>query len=213
MGDIPQVLLEAGFQVAQPALDGHGTKPEDLIGVKWADWYQTALNAYLSLPEPRCIVALSMGTLLGAKLAAEHNPAALVAVAPFLVPQNKIAYLSKYLHPIIPWSKGTNSVRDPNKLASSPNYARFPVKTLAEVVQLQKIATSALPKITAPTLILEAKYDSTSAPSGVKMYFEKISSSKKTYIQIESEHDIFLDNQAETANNLIRDWLQTQLSL
>ena len=34
LGPLPQVLREAGFQVSQPALPGHGTRPEDLLKVR-----------------------------------------------------------------------------------------------------------------------------------------------------------------------------------
>jgi len=61
MGPLPETLRKAGFNVAQPTLPGHGTQPEDLRGVRWQDWLQTAREAYLALLEPRAVVGLSMG--------------------------------------------------------------------------------------------------------------------------------------------------------
>ncbi|WP_126205173.1 alpha/beta hydrolase, partial [Thermus scotoductus] len=82
LGPLPQVLREAGFQVSQPALPGHGTRPEDLLKVRWQDWLETARAFYRELPEPRGVVGLSMGALLSAHLAAETPTQALVALAP-----------------------------------------------------------------------------------------------------------------------------------
>ncbi|MFN4071746.1 MAG: alpha/beta hydrolase, partial [Thermus caldifontis] len=84
LGPLPQVLREAGFTVVQPALPGHGTRPEDLLRVRWQDWLAVAQEAYQKLPEPRGVVGLSMGALLAAHLAAENPTQALVALAPAL---------------------------------------------------------------------------------------------------------------------------------
>ena len=81
LGPLPQVLREAGFQVSQPALPGHGTRPEDLLKVGWQDWLETARAFYRELPEPRGVVGLSMGALLSAHLAAETPTQALVIEA------------------------------------------------------------------------------------------------------------------------------------
>jgi carboxylesterase len=72
LGPLPQVLREAGFAVSQPALPGHGTRPENLLKVRWQDWLLAAREAYAALPEPRGVVGLSMGALLAAHLAAER---------------------------------------------------------------------------------------------------------------------------------------------
>ncbi len=61
LGPLPKSLKEAGFGISQPALPGHGTKPEDLLGVRFQDWLLAAEKAYLELPEPRGVVGLSMG--------------------------------------------------------------------------------------------------------------------------------------------------------
>lgn len=61
LGPLPERLKEAGWEVRQPALPGHGTRPEDLLKVRFQDWLLAAEEAYLELPEPRGVVGLSMG--------------------------------------------------------------------------------------------------------------------------------------------------------
>lgn len=53
LGPLPERLKEAGWEVRQPALPGHGTRPEDLLKVRFQDWLLAAEEAYLELPEPR----------------------------------------------------------------------------------------------------------------------------------------------------------------
>jgi carboxylesterase len=208
LGPLAQTLTAAGYTLAQPTLPGHGTKPEDLRGVLWEDWYQTALDAYNTLAEPRAIVGLSMGCLLAGRLAAQQGTAALVAMVPFLEPHNKTAYLAPYVHWFMPWAKGTNSVRKPDMRSQSPNYPHFPTKTLVEVLDLQRQMPGFLPQITAPALVLEAAYDSTSAASGVRRYYELLGSTQKDYrVFAESEHDLLLDTQAQETADTVRDWL------
>src|SRR5215213_1606568 len=67
--------LEArGLPCAVPWLRGHGTRPEDLVGVTWRDWYADAaeaLDALLGRCEYAAVVGLSMGGLLALHLALE----------------------------------------------------------------------------------------------------------------------------------------------
>lgn len=207
MGPLPEVLRAAGYTLAQPALPGHGTKPEDLIGVKWQDWERVAREAYLSLPEPRGIVSLSMGGLLAAKLAAEYRPVALAALVPALGFINKAAYLAPYIHRLMPWAGGTASVRDAELREKSPNYPRFPTVALAEMVKLQRQIPALLPRVKAPALVMQAAHDSTIPEAAVQRYYELLGSSQKEYRVYDSEHDLLLDTQADRVAADVRDWL------
>lgn len=211
MGPLPEVLRAAGYTLAQPTLPGHGTKPEDLIGVRWQDWERVAREAYLSLPEPRGIVSLSMGGLLGAKLAAEYPCAALVALVPALGFVNPAAYLAPYIHWLMPWAGGTASVRDPDQRKQSPNYPRFPTVALAEMVKLQRQIPALLPKIKAPALVAQAAHDSTIPARAVRHYYDLLGSAQKEYRVYDSEHDLLLDTQAEQVATEVRDWLAKTL--
>ncbi|MBF6596122.1 MAG: alpha/beta fold hydrolase [Thermaceae bacterium] len=207
MGPLPEMLKAAGYTLALPALPGHGTKPEDLKGVKWEDWDSVARQAYLSLPEPRAIVSLSMGGLLAVKLAAEYPAAALVALVPALGFVNKMAYLAPYIHWVMPWAEGTKSVRDAQRREQSPNYPRFPTVALAEMVELQRQIPALLPKVTAPALVMQAAHDSTIPQAEVRRYYALLGSSQKDYRVYDSEHDLLLDTQADQVATDIRDWL------
>lgn len=208
LGPLPATLRQAGYQIAQPTLPGHGTRPEDLKGVRWQDWYRVALEAYRSLPSPKAVVGLSMGGLLAAKIAAEEAPQALVAMVPALGFVNKTAYLAPYLSWAIPIAKGTASVRDAERKAKSPNYPWMPTGAVAELVKLQREVDPLLPKIKAPALVLQARHDSTIPEASVRRYYQRLGSAHKQYKVYDSEHDLLLDSEADKVAADIRDWLQ-----
>lgn len=212
MGPLSETLREAGFNVAQPTLPGHGTKPEDLRGVRWQDWLQTAREAYLALPEPRAVVGLSMGGLLAGWLAAEHKTTALVALAPALGLKNRMAYLAPLLHYFKPWAYSTDPAEEARRQAKSPNYPNFPTSALAQLIALQQRVPDLLPRVWAPTLVLEAAQDDTVPQEAVRRYFDLIGGPHKEYRTYPSQHDMLLDPLAPQVSNDIAAWLQEKLA-
>ncbi|MCS7057882.1 MAG: alpha/beta fold hydrolase [Meiothermus sp.] len=212
MGPLPDTLRRAGFNVAQPALPGHGTRPEDLRHVRWQDWLQTAREAYLALPEPRAVVGLSMGGLLAGWLAAEHETAALVALAPALGLKNRLAYLAPLLHPFKPWAYSTDPAQVAARQAKSPNYPNFPTVALTQLIALQRRLPGLLPRVRASALVLEAAQDDTVPPTAVRRYFSLLGSPHKEYRTYPSQHDMLLDPLAQQVSQEIAVWLRERLA-
>lgn len=208
LGPLPQVLREAGFQVSQPALPGHGTRPEDLLKVRWQDWLETAREAYRKLPEPRGVVGLSMGALLSAHLAAETPTQALVALAPALALKHPLAPLAPFLAWLIPRFPGPDSIQDPELKRQNPNYPYFPTRALLQLLALMRRTPGILPRVKANALVIEAGRDKVVAPEGVRSYHALLGSQKKDYLVFpESGHDLLLDRDREAVAQVVRDWL------
>ena len=208
LGPLPQVLREAGFQVSQPALPGHGTRPEDLLKVRWQDWLETARAFYRELPEPRGVVGLSMGALLSAHLAAETPTQALVALAPAMALKHPLAPLAPFLAWLIPRFPGPDSIQDPELKKQNPNYPYFPTRALLQLLALMRRTPEVLPKVKANALVIEAGRDKVVAPEGVRSYHALLGSQKKDYLVFpESGHDLLLDRDREAVALAIRDWL------
>ncbi|MFH1287875.1 MAG: alpha/beta fold hydrolase, partial [bacterium] len=73
MGDLGQYLYIKGFNVYGMLLEGHGTKKEDLLDIKWEDWYQSVEDAYeltKLIGDKVIVVGLSTGGNLALHLAA-----------------------------------------------------------------------------------------------------------------------------------------------
>jgi carboxylesterase len=206
LGPLPQALREAGFGVSQPALPGHGTRPEDLEGVRWQDWLSAAREAYAALGEPRGVAGLSMGALLAAHLAAEMPTQALVALAPALALRNPLAPLAPLLAWLIPRLPGPDSIRDPKLKKQNPNYPYFPTRAVLELLALMRRTPEVLPKVKAPALVVEAGKDR--VVRGVRRYYELLGSQRKAYLVFpESGHDLLLDRDRERVARAVRDWL------
>src|SRR6478735_3726884 len=68
-------LERAGIPYALPTLRGHGTRPEDLRGVTWEDWYEDAgraLDELLTRCERAVVMGLSMGGLVALHLGVQR---------------------------------------------------------------------------------------------------------------------------------------------
>ncbi len=71
---LAEYLNRQGYSVFCPLLPGHGTRPEDMIPVRWQDWYETAQNGLERLKgiSNLFVAGESMGGLLSLLLAASH---------------------------------------------------------------------------------------------------------------------------------------------
>lgn len=91
MRGVAEALAAAGFHVEMPLLPGHGTRVEDMLPTRWADWAAAADDAYLRLAgraRKVVVVGLSMGGALTLRLGADHPEiAGLVCVNPATQPQ------------------------------------------------------------------------------------------------------------------------------
>lgn len=91
MRGVAEALAAAGFHVEMPLLPGHGTRVEDMLPTRWADWAGGAEAAYQRLAtraDKVVVVGLSMGGALTLRLGADHPEiAGLVCVNPATQPQ------------------------------------------------------------------------------------------------------------------------------
>lgn len=72
---LAEAFAAAGFTVSLPLLPGHGTRVEDMLPTRWADWSAAAEQAYVELAarcEAVCVAGLSMGGTLTLWLASRH---------------------------------------------------------------------------------------------------------------------------------------------
>ncbi|WP_457629885.1 alpha/beta hydrolase [Oceanithermus sp.] len=207
-GPLPDRLERAGFEVHAPALRGHGGKPEDLSGVRAEDWLDDVHRAAANLEPGYAVVGLSMGGLLAAYLAASDDPAAMVALVPALGFQNPLAPLAPFLSRVIKKLPGTDSVSDPELRRNNPNYPYFPTAAFVELLKLSRQAPGWLPRVRAPSLVIQAEYDRVIPKAAVRRYHDLLGGPKSYWLAPASGHDALLDRNAELVAGRIVDWLR-----
>ncbi|WP_084545721.1 alpha/beta fold hydrolase [Cupriavidus malaysiensis] len=86
LGPLHKALRRAGVQTHAVTLPGHGSRPEDLVGVRAEDWLDTVLDAYDELVgqyETFHVMGMCLGGLLAAQLCErrQHRKGRLVTLA------------------------------------------------------------------------------------------------------------------------------------
>jgi len=146
MWPVVAACIDAGFTTLAPTLPGHGTDPEDLVGVTWADWMEAARGW-----EADVVVGQSMGACLALQLAAERRCGAVVCINPLAADPDALEGLS--------WrkSRGHTWIDVEPTSVEEIAYSRLPIEALIEMTQ--GIAAIDLAAIDQPVLLITSADD------------------------------------------------------
>ena len=155
-----------GWPWRMPVLRGHGTKYEDLVGVRWPDWVADAEAALVELLEEcdRVVVAgLSMGGLAAIQLGLRHPEriAGLVLLAPALRFRDPLTPLTPILKLLFPFWDNPSSFADPERAKLCTNYPKFPTQAFSQLLDFANETERRLPELRVPVVGLFAKRDRT----------------------------------------------------
>lgn len=203
-----EYLHKNGYTVRGILLPGHGTKPEDLNNIGWAEWYQKVVEEYKDLREV-CrrvfVIGLSMGGALSLRLATEENIAGVVSICAPIYIADKKAYLTPYLKYFIKYSR--KKVRRQRHI-NSFSYDCYPLSGTANLVKAIPTIKRDLRKIICPALIIQAAKDKTVEPRSAQYIYNNISSKEKTLKWLEkSGHIATLDVEREKVYNWIDEFI------
>jgi carboxylesterase len=191
-------LHAQGYTVSAPLLPGHGTHPDDLNRVQYADWVQTTENAVEAL-KTRCkrvfIGGESMGGLIAMRIAELHPELAGVLL---YAPGLKAFYLwaAPLMKPFIKYLKKTGDVKG---LIWS-GYNVYPLGGADEMRKLQIVVAKDLAKITQPVFLVMSKQDTMVPQSVTETIRQSVSSNIIDVHTFEdSDHCILLDKDYQAA--------------
>lgn len=124
MAPLAEALRRAGHECVAVTLPGHGSSPDALEGVRWADW----LGA---VPSAEVLVGQSMGGMLALAAAAARGGAVRLVVAVNTPAPDPDALDG------LEWrqSRGHHWVDGPPLADGEEGYTRFPITALVEMVQ------------------------------------------------------------------------------
>ncbi len=204
MRPLGEYLAERGITVSAPLLPGHGTVPEDLRRVTWVDWVASAGAALMRLQRAHSTIflcGLSMGAMVNFHLAAQQPVAGVIALSPAVRPRNKRFRWAHLLGSLQPWvvpDHEHDDLADPQNRALSWHYRRYPGWGAAQFANMVQAGRRALPRVQAPTLIVQSPRDGTLDAEGARWAYERIPAEDKTLVWLErSGHNIVIDVERE----------------
>lgn len=238
-GDLAEVrplaaaFIREGYSVHAPLLPGHGALPDALAGVRWQQWAETVVQGFALLHQ-HCsevaVVGFSMGSLLALLLAAHLPVARLVALAPaltlrgqFLVNLSSIArYAISWYYPLAradfkdPALRALIRNRVPDADLDDPvvceqlrRTVRMPLTAIHQLTLLQRSARRALPRITAPTLVVQGRDDATVDPRSAGQVARHIGAADCRLIWMDGYgHQLLLGEGGERVAHMIVAWLK-----
>ncbi|MCS6842017.1 MAG: alpha/beta fold hydrolase [Roseiflexus sp.] len=228
--------LREGYSVHAPLLPGHGALPDALAGVQWRQWAETAAQGFAMLHH-RCsgvvVVGFSMGALLALLLAAQLPVERLVVLAPalslrgqLLVNLSSIArYAISWYYPLAGADFSDPALRmlirhrapdadldDPVVCEQLRRTVRVPLAAIHQLTLLQRRAWRVLPRVTAPTLVIQGSNDSTVDPRSARQVVRRISSTDCRLVWLEGYgHQLLLGEGGECVARTVIAWLQGRM--
>jgi esterase/lipase len=189
-------FADRGWRIESPVLAGHEGHALSLNQVTWQDWVRSAeevLQDMLLTCERVYVIGFSMGGLIAAHLSARY-------------PIDKLVLLSASLYYINPRQLFKDAATIIKKHFTSASDAReayrryvnkaktTPPRAVIHFRHLVKILKQELPKVTAPTLIIQGGRDDLVEPRSAEHIYRTIRSAEK-YLHIlpESKHIICHD--------------------
>ncbi len=225
-GDTPQTLrylasaLHArGYHVRAPLLPGHGRTIREFTTLRADDLIRCATSEYEALERDHAwaaVIGLSMGGALAVQLAAESpGLPALGLVAPYLAMPKKIeraARLSWLWGPVVPLVRSGDglSILDPDERARSLAYGVFTPAALRALRETVRRGAAALPRVTAPTLVIHSRGDNRISVADAEAAFARLGAKEKRLQWITgAAHIITVDYGRERVFDSLADWLDS----
>jgi carboxylesterase len=192
-----------------PVLRGHMTRPEDLVGVTWPDWYADGEAALLDLcreVDKAVVVGLSMGALVAMQLGMEHADKvdSVVVVAGAmklknpLAPGKPLAFLQPVIKSLIKYWPMPAVYNDPALAATDTNYRKLATGALMSFLEYGKVIEKRLPELKTPVLVIQSHNDQLVAEDSATCIVERSGATVKRVVWFErSKHEMMRDVERE----------------
>lgn len=201
-------LNERGHPVVVPRLAGHGTTVEHMMDTGWKDWVRSALEGYYEVAaayERVHVVGLSMGGVIALLMAATGDVASVTPInAPQRLHSNR-AWISRLYRGSRRIRQGEPSPPPPGEAADFwIQYGESPVGTVGDLLDLMAAANLALPRISAPAVVIQSRTDETVHHTSADVILERLGSEKKRIVWLHrSRHVALLDSERDLVHQAI----------
>jgi carboxylesterase len=227
-GDTPQTvryLAEAlharGFHVVAPLLPHHGRTIREFSALTADALTDAAFESYHALRAGRSwvgLIGVSMGGALAIQVAAATpDLPALGLVAPYLAMRpraTRLARTSRIWGIVVPafGSSEGFSIRDPEERRKSLAYGAFTAGALRALYITVQRAVAALPRVDAPTLVIQSREDNRIEVEDAERAFARLGAREKRLEWIAgAAHIITVDFGREHVIELLASWMEGKL--
>jgi len=229
MGSMHKRLKLAGFETHSLTLPGHGTTPEDLVGITAEDWLAACRGMYTELAaryKTLHLMGMCMGALLATEVAKQerHDKGRLIALAPpifidgWATPWYRVLRGLLYRIPMLrtmrieeeePYGIKNEQLRAivKGKFERGENfhYGWVPLACLRQVDRLRGLVMTGLKRIQCQTLVVHARQDELTSLRSADFLVSGIGGDRARMIVLEnSYHMVCVDNDRElVARNVL----------
>lgn len=222
LGYLARALNAAGYSVRAPLLPGHGRTAAEFARSRASQWMASARQEYDSMLgsyRQVGLAGLSMGGALAAIIAASAPKLpALVLLAPYVGMPPLLAtaaLLHRVWGPLAGEFKGSSdrSILDPEERARNLAYGVTTAGAIRQLLTVTRAARRALPAVTAPTLIMQARNDNRVSRRVAERAFRIIPASEKRLVFVErGGHILTVDYDRERVLAEVRDWFTAHMA-
>jgi carboxylesterase len=200
-----------------PTLRGHCTRPEDLCGVTWRDWYEDAAAALQELraeADQVVICGLSMGGLVALHLAADYpqDVAGVTTIAAALQIADPLVRFSPIMARIFKMWKtsAASGYADASLMAQNTNYTSFATDSLVSLYRYTRVVNHLLPRVQAPLLVIHSRRDRVIKPASAEIIYQRAGSQDKRIRWFDvSGHEMLQDCEADAVVGEVEQFIVT----
>ena len=187
---VAEALVARGVRALGPWMAGHEEGAEVLAKTSWQAWVEGArkeLTALRAEHDRVYLVGMSMGGLVGLRLAATEKIDAMVVIGTPLVLAPPVPQLLPLLRLFVSSQpkKDGSDIRDPIARARHPSLPVMPFAAVAELISLQSQVIPDLAKVYAPILVAHGRLDRTARPRDAERILNEVGSSDKELFYLE----------------------------
>ncbi|MCX6762842.1 MAG: alpha/beta fold hydrolase [Candidatus Moranbacteria bacterium] len=189
-------LNSLGYTVFAPLFRGHGTRPEDLLGVTRQDWIADAKKSLEEMKKHASKIfvgGISMGGNISMLLSEDEAVVGIIAMgASVKFRFHSLAKLALYFMGLTKtYRKKMFPPGVRKKMGKRDAYAYYPVNSAREVAKLADITRKYLPCITKPILIMQSTTDHMVSKKSPQIIFGGVGSKIKEVYWVKDVYHVF----------------------
>jgi carboxylesterase len=209
-----EALNRQGYTVLGVRLAGHATRIEDVERTRWWDWAASVEDGWHILSgavDHIFLVGFSLGGILSLLCAPHFPEAGLIAMStPYALPEDPRLPFIGILKWFIPYvQKSASDSQDQEAEKEHVTYPAYPTRIVIQLRDLLVEMRAALPKVTAPTLLIHSRQDKAIDPANMSKIYAALGSQDKEMLWLEeSGHLIPRDSERQRAVQASVDFIQ-----